>query len=159
MAQIGLTLERDSGVRLNTQQLGANVIRALGDRAEVDDAVCGSNGAHSDQDSAELPLESKELGFGIDSGLETLRPRASVNTAENLQVLERAQYGDFEIVRYENLAIGVLRFGTLQNINVKGFLRPIANELGLPLFDRFGTPLNTRQLGAEVIRALNLKAS
>ncbi|MGJ4859495.1 hypothetical protein ACN6KF_005522 [Labrys sp. La1] len=154
---LGLPLERDSGVRLNTQQLGANVIRALCDRAEVEDPEGDVIVADFRQASSELAANSEVLEFGSDRVPERRRRSENVDAPESLRVLERAHYGDFEIVRYENLAIGILRLGMPQNINVKGFLRPIANELSLPLFNKFGTPLNTRQLGAEVIRALIAK--
>ena len=73
----------------------------------------------------------------------------------NLRITAKARYGDHEIVRYENAAIRILRNGELQQINVKGFLRPIAAELGVSTESESGLKLNTQQLGANVIRALN----
>ncbi|WP_341988332.1 hypothetical protein [Azorhizobium sp. AG788] len=84
----------------------------------------------------ELPLEE-----GADPG--------------TLRITSRATYGADEIVRYENGAIRVLREGELQQINVKGFLRPIAAEFGVSTESEAGIKLNTQQLGANVIRVLN----
>ncbi|CAH1690265.1 conserved hypothetical protein [Hyphomicrobiales bacterium] len=75
---------------------------------------------------------------------------------QNLRITARAAYDGHELVRYENGAIGVLKDGKPLSINVKGFLRPIAAELGIASEHDATLLLTTRQLGSAVIRALNL---
>lgn len=75
---------------------------------------------------------------------------------QNLRITARASYNGYELVRYENGAIGVLKDGNPLAINVKGFLRPIAAELGVASEHESTVLLTTRQLGISVIRALNL---
>jgi hypothetical protein len=72
-----------------------------------------------------------------------------------LRITSRAQDGEHEIVRYENGAVRILRDGAVQDINVKGHLRPVAARLGVPIESEAGYPYTTQQLGAAVIRALN----
>lgn len=82
-------------------------------------------------------------------------PRAEGVAPSNLRITSRAPYRGHEIARYENGAIRVLRDGEQQQINVKGFLRPIAAELGISTESEAGVRLTTQQLGATVIRVLN----
>lgn len=74
---------------------------------------------------------------------------------QNLRITARASYGGHELVRYENGAIGILKDGKPLRINVKGFLRPIAAELGVASEHESTVLLTTRQVGSAVIRALN----
>jgi hypothetical protein len=83
------------------------------------------------------------------------RPRPEGVASSKLQITDRAIHGEHGIVRYENGAIRVLRDGVEQQINVKGFLRPIAATLGVSIESESGVVLNTQQLGAAVIRVLN----
>lgn len=82
-------------------------------------------------------------------------PPPEGEVAGGLLVTARATYGELEICRYENGAIRVLRDGVEQKMNVKGFLRPIAVELGVRTDRDSGLRINTQQLGWAVIRALN----
>lgn len=73
----------------------------------------------------------------------------------DLRITAKAAYGEHEVVRYENGAIRVLLAGEQQDINVMGFLRPIAAHFGISTENEAGVRLTTQQLGAAVIRALN----
>jgi len=71
-----------------------------------------------------------------------------------LLVTARATYGEYEICRYENGAIRILRQGVEQRMNVKGFLRPIALKFGVPTNRDSRLRINTQQLGWAEIRKL-----
>jgi hypothetical protein len=77
---------------------------------------------------------------------------------KGLLVIDRAEYDGYEICRYENGAIRILLDGVEQKINVKGFLRPIANKIGVQTDLDTGLRINTQQLGLRVIRKLNAEA-
>jgi len=72
-----------------------------------------------------------------------------------LLVIARTAYKEYEICRYENGAIRILLNGVEQKMNVKGFLRPIAAEIGVPTDLDTGLRINTQQLGWAIIRKLN----
>ena len=72
-----------------------------------------------------------------------------------LRIASRAEDGEYEIIRYENGAVRIMKGGVVQDINVKGFLRPVAARLGVPIESEAGYPYTTQQLGAAVIRGLN----
>lgn len=76
---------------------------------------------------------------------------------EDLRITARASHADFEIVRYESGAIRILRDGVVQPVVVKDVLRPVAAEVGASLLNPKGETKNTQALGADVIRALNLR--
>ncbi len=74
---------------------------------------------------------------------------------ESLEIAGKASYSDFEIVKYENGVIRILRNGEPQRVVVKETLRSVAAEIGIDLFNSKGGLKNTQQLGADVIRTLN----
>lgn len=78
---------------------------------------------------------------------------------EDLEIVARATYADFEIVQYESGSIRIRRNGAIQPVVVKELLRPIATEVGVDLFNSKGGFKNTQQLGADIIRALNARSS
>jgi hypothetical protein len=78
---------------------------------------------------------------------------------EELRVTARARHSELEIVRYESGAIRILRNGVIQPVVVKDVLRPIAADLGVSLLNLKGETKNTQTLGADVIRALNLRSN
>ncbi|MES5099253.1 hypothetical protein ABUK73_13570 [Agrobacterium sp. BA1120] len=78
--------------------------------------------------------------------------------AESLEITARASYSDLEVVKYESGAIRILQHGTVQQGVVKEALRSIATEVGVDLFNSKGGLKNTQQLGADVIRSLNVAA-
>ncbi|WP_323687248.1 MULTISPECIES: DUF6998 domain-containing protein [unclassified Rhizobium] len=73
---------------------------------------------------------------------------------DSLEIAARASYSDFEIVKYENGVIRILRNGEPQHVVVKEILRSVAAEIGVDLFNSKGGLKNTQQLGADVIRAV-----
>lgn len=85
--------------------------------------------------------------------------RREKRPVDDLRVTARASYSNFEIVRYESGAIRILREGVIQSVVVKDILRPIAAELGINVLNSRGETKNTQILGAEVIRAINLRNS
>lgn len=93
----------------------------------------------------------KHLSFKVPQNKTASEPLAN----SNLKVISRAAYGEEEILRYETGAIKIQRHGVEQHMNVKGYLRPIAAKFGISTDNESGSPLNTQQLGARVIQALN----
>jgi hypothetical protein len=78
---------------------------------------------------------------------------------EDLRVTASAKYSDFEIVRYESGAVRILRGGVVQPVVIKELLRPIATEVRVNLLNSKGETKTTQALGADVIRALNLRSA
>lgn len=85
------------------------------------------------------------------------RTTREVRPVEDLKITDSAVYGEFMIARYESGVVRILRGGVVQAINVRGFLRPIAAELGVSIYARTGDLYNTQNLGRDVIRALNAR--
>lgn len=85
------------------------------------------------------------------------RGTREARAVQSLDIIDKAPYSDLEIVRYESGAIRIFRNGEEQPIVVKGLLRSIAAEVGVDLFNSKGGSKNTQQLGADVIRALNVR--
>lgn len=98
-----------------------------------------------------MRLQGGKLTYPITRGIREERP------VEDLEVMARAGYSDFEIVQYESGAIRIRRDGEVLPVVVKELLRPIATEVGVDLFNSKGGLRNTQQLGADVIRALNAR--
>lgn len=93
-----------------------------------------------------------KLVYPISRGTREERP------VEALEITARASYTDFEIIKFESGAIRIFREGAEQQVVVKEILRSIAAEVGVDLFNSKGGLKNTQQLGADVIRALNMKS-
>lgn len=85
--------------------------------------------------------------------------RREKRPVEELRVTARASYSGLEIVRYESGAIRILRDGIVQPIVVKDALRPIAAEVGVNILNSRGETKNTQTLGADIIRAINLRGN
>lgn len=83
--------------------------------------------------------------------------RREKRPVEDLRITARAKWSDFEIVRYESGPIRILRDGVVQPVVVKDVLRPLATELGVSLQTAKGEAKNTQSLGADVIRAIDLR--
>ena len=73
---------------------------------------------------------------------------------ENLRVIEKAEYKNYLVKRYESQSIEVLLNGEVQAI-AKPHLRKIAKEIGVDIFYDENKVKNTRQLGKHVIDILN----
>jgi hypothetical protein len=85
--------------------------------------------------------------------------RREKRPVEELRVTARASHSDLEIVRYESGAIRILRDGIVQPVVVKDVLRPIAADVGVNVLNSRGETKNTQSLGADVIRAINLRGN
>lgn len=85
------------------------------------------------------------------------RSKREQRPVEELGVTGRANWDDFEIVRYESGAIRILHDGAVQPVVVKDILRPIAAEVGVDVLNARGDVKNTQTLGAEVIRAIHAR--
>jgi hypothetical protein len=83
--------------------------------------------------------------------------RREKRPVEDLRITARAKWSDLEIVRYESGPIRILCDGAVQAVVVKDILRPLATELGVSLHTNKGEAKNTQTLGADVIRAINLR--
>jgi hypothetical protein len=73
--------------------------------------------------------------------------RAEGAVPSYIRIISSAAYREHEIARYENGAIRVLRDEEQQQINVKGFLRPIAAELGITTESEARIRLNPEMTG------------
>ncbi|WP_428334222.1 DUF6998 domain-containing protein [Novosphingobium sp.] len=84
-------------------------------------------------------------------------PRASKPMAD-LQIAAEAYHGVDRIIQYENGTICVERDGVLA-LQAKPILRLIAAEIGVKLVNGNQNPMNTRQLGTEVLAVLNARGN
>jgi len=100
-----------------------------------------------------MRLNGDKLEFSISQAL----PREK-RPVEEMRITARAECRGLEIVRYESGPVRILRDGIVQPVVVKDVLRPIAAELGIGLFNARGEARNTQSLGADVIRALNMRS-
>lgn len=171
---------------LDTNQRGYDVVSALNERISVKTVTTSNhvsfNSTTFDQVDRIIILRvnvDEENGISVEEILDEaadlararMRPTGSKliyaipqssnrqrRPVEELRITARAHYSDFEIVRYESGAIGILRDGVAQPIVVKEFLKPIAADVGVEIVNARGGSKNTRALGADVIRALNARA-
>ncbi|MGH1412848.1 MAG: DUF6998 domain-containing protein [Pelagimonas sp.] len=100
-----------------------------------------------------LEKHGKDSGkhvFGTSAGS---RPKQSL---DNLQVSDEARWGDHLVRQFENGTIQVLISGNLQQM-AKPHLREIAAEIGVDLLNSNSRAKNTRQLGADIIKVLQVK--
>ncbi len=81
------------------------------------------------------------------------RPQHSL---DNLKISNEATYGDYLVRQYENYTIQVHKYGELQDV-AKPHLRNIAAEIGVDLLNSNSNPKNTRSLGADIIKTLQVK--
>ncbi len=72
---------------------------------------------------------------------------------DHLSVVNQAKFKDYQICRYENQSIQVLKNGEVQSV-AKPHLRVIAKEIGVGLYNANDKLLNTRQLGSHIIKKL-----
>ena len=82
------------------------------------------------------------------------KPRQSL---ENLRISGEASWGDHLVKQFENGTIQVLISGELQQM-AKPHLREIAANIGVDLLNGSSRNKNTRQLGADIIKVLQVKA-
>ena len=82
------------------------------------------------------------------------RPKQSL---ENLQVSDEASWGAHLVRQFENGTIQVLIGGDVQHM-AKPHLRDIAADIGVDLLNSNARPKNTRQLGADIVKTLHIRA-
>jgi hypothetical protein len=82
------------------------------------------------------------------------RAHQVVRDVEELTVIRSARAGNLKVMQYENLAIQVEENGR-KIVPAKPALRELAREIGVDPLNSNGNPKNTRQLGADVVRALS----
>jgi len=86
--------------------------------------------------------------FGIRS-----KPKPCLSV-DHLRISAEAKTGKYRILQYENGTVIIEADGVRQQV-AKTILRQIAAEAGVGLLNGHGNTKNTRQLGADVIAALN----
>lgn len=149
------TITTSNGIRFNAATFG-EVDRVIILRVNVDPDEGISIEELLDKPASEARALCREGADVFQFRPVSHRPRRGEGSvSSDLRITARAAYGDHEIVRYENGAVRILRDSVVQDINVKGYLRPIAAKLGVPIESEAGYPFTTQQLGAAVIRALN----
>lgn len=74
-----------------------------------------------------------------------------------LKISNEVSFGDFLVRQYENGTIQVQKAGETQQM-AKPYLRDIAAEIGVDLLNSNSKAKNTRQLGADIIKTLQMKA-
>lgn len=123
-------------------------------RVNVDDEDGVSVETLLDCSAAEfLEKHGKDSGkhvFGTSVGS---RPKQSL---DNLQVSDEASWGDYLVRQFENGTIQVLISGNLQQM-AKPHLREIAAAIGVDLLNSNSRAKNTRQLGADIIKVLQVR--
>jgi hypothetical protein len=110
-------------------------------------------------ESAESAKDKMRLSAGNYIYPITQGSRREKRPVEELRVTARGSHSDLEIVRYESGAIRILRDGIVQPVVVKDVLRPIAADVGVNVLNSRGETKNTQSLGADVIRAINLRGN
>lgn len=80
-----------------------------------------------------------------------------LQSLDNLTISNEATFGDYLVRQYENGTIQVLESDELQQM-AKPHLREIAAEIGVDLWNSNSKAKNTRQLGADIIKVLQVKS-
>ena len=80
-----------------------------------------------------------------------------LQSLDKLKVSNEASFGDYLVRQYENGTIQVQKSDELQQM-AKPHLREIAAEIGVDLLNSNSKAKNTRQLGADIIKVLQVKA-
>lgn len=125
-------------------------------RVNVDDEDGVSVETLLDCSAAEfLQQHRSDTGKYIFSIPPSSKPRQSLN---NLLISNEARWRDHLIRQYENGTIQVWIADEVQQM-AKPLLRDIASEIGVNLLNSNSQPKNTRQLGADIIKVLQVKAS
>ncbi len=83
-----------------------------------------------------------------------IKPRKKLRPLDDLQITDEATVGNRRVVQFENGTIVVEVNGVRQSVT-KPVLRDIGKELGISVLNENDNLKNTRQLGAEIIAAVN----
>jgi hypothetical protein len=169
---------------LNTNQHGYDVIAATNERISVKTITTSSHVSFSDSTFHHVDRvmvlrvnvdEDKGLSVEevLDEIAENIRPRlrpqggklilpiskgqAERRRVEDLEIVARVPYENWEIIRYESGVIRIQSHGEDQKLNVRMFLREIAAKIGVDIANSKGNLKNTQSLGADLIRALHAR--
>lgn len=130
------------------------VDRVLVLRVNVDDEDGVSVETLLDCSASEfLERHGKDNGKHVFNTSTGAPPKRSV---ENLQLSAEASWGDHLVRQFENGTIQVLISGNLQHM-AKPHLRDIAADIGVDLLNSNSRDKNTRQLGADIIKTLQIR--
>ena len=80
-----------------------------------------------------------------------------LQSLDNLAISNEATFGDYLVRQYENGTVQVLKSDELQQM-AKPHLREIAAEISVDLLNSNSKAKNTRQLGADIIKVLQVKS-
>ena len=102
--------------------------------------------------AADFAERGGTLTFGTGTGT---RPRRPV---EDLRIVAEATLPPHRVMQYENGTILVAVDGVVQPV-AKPLLRLVAAEIGVDLLSGTGRVKTTRQLGADIVRSLNVRGT
>lgn len=100
---------------------------------------------------AKYDKSNRKYTFGTQGEKRPLR------SLDNLTISNEAIFGNYLVRQYENGTIQVLISDELQQV-AKPHLRKIAAEIGVDLLNSNSKAKNTRQLGADIIKTLQVNA-
>lgn len=105
----------------------------------------------------EAQLLFSELAGKLNLPLGKLRgsSRSSSRALEEQKVASEARHEEYVVREYESGTVVVLKNGIIES-SAKPLLRKIAKEIGVSMLNSNGNPMNTRQLGARLIKDLSL---
>ncbi|MGI9364698.1 MAG: DUF6998 domain-containing protein [Rhizobiaceae bacterium] len=126
-----------------------------GELSIVEDIDCAANGvATTGVNNAgfySIPSTLRDAGsFGAG--------RIPIEQLRKLRKTDEVLYDVYRIVRFENASVIVERGDVVEPV-AKPILRKIAEKIGVNIYRDTGEQKNTRTLGLEVIRALNVRDS
>ncbi|AEV37586.1 hypothetical protein PSE_3078 [Pseudovibrio sp. FO-BEG1] len=88
----------------------------------------------------------------------TIGRKTEKRSTEDLKIIDTERFDDYVLSRFENQSIQVERAGEILT-PTKPHLREVAKRVGVGLINGSGGAKNTRQLGADVIKALHILES
>ncbi|MGE9266622.1 MAG: DUF6998 domain-containing protein [Verrucomicrobiales bacterium] len=105
---------------------------------------------------AEINLLLSDTGGKRILPLRKLRSSPHIPTRQlaEQKVVHEAAYEAYHIKEYESGTIVVLKHGKTEPV-AKPILREISKKLGLSILNSNGNPMNTRQLGARIIKEIS----
>ncbi len=110
----------------------------------------------------DAPLSEAQQLFSESAGKQNLTlgklrgsNRSSSRSLEEQKVTNEARYDEYIVREYESGTIAVLKNEVIEP-TAKPILRKIAKEIGLSIMNPNGNLMNTRQLGARIIKDLSL---
>jgi hypothetical protein len=109
-----------------------------------------------DASVAETQSLLSESGIKLNLPLGRLRgsSRSSSRPLEDQKITCEAAHGDYIVREFESGTVVVLKNDVIES-TTKPILRTIAKELGISILNSNGNSMNTRQLGARIIKELS----